>query len=136
VARVQSIVCDGCGKVKGETNHWYMVSNIDDEFVLTRWIEADQDSYSVSHLCGQACVISKLSEWMNPKKEAVTTPTLTEAYEKLHKPGIANATQEAYYIEPRCPRCPHPVERHRQFSAAMGSVCELCDCQWLPPLDK
>jgi hypothetical protein len=143
MARVQSVVCDGCGKVKGDTNHWWKVL-VDENpkgpyLALTpldsNWLSGDWTQ--IFDLCGQACVISKLSEWMNPKKEAAATPTLVETYNKLNKPGIANATQEAYYIEPRCPRCPHPVDRHKSNKLeATASTCDLCNCQWFPPLDK
>ncbi len=154
MAKVQSIVCDGCGKVKGESNHWWWVAwDVNGEpqlFILPSGKEWEEHWDHVFDLCGQACVIAKLSEWMNPKQ--VEQPKVGGSYQRATSvvaerseeeiksiqralsdaPVEIKSPVEAYYIKPTCPRCPHPAEGHT-FKSYTGRTCELCNCEWLPP---
>src|SRR5262249_10601229 len=64
--------CDGCGVLKGETNHWwYAASTLNAAGVAEWWIRqwnSDAESPAVIHLCGTECAIKKLSEFMGGKK--------------------------------------------------------------------
>ena len=67
MAEVKQYVCDVCGAVKGETNHWYQIRRLE-ALHLYRWDFGGECREELSgerlHLCGQACVIRKITEFM------------------------------------------------------------------------
>ncbi len=67
--RSERIVCDGCGAVKQETNHWYSVWLYCDRFLIkTLGTLSDiPDGVKVLDLCGQSCVLKSVSEFMSAK---------------------------------------------------------------------
>ena len=66
------IICDGCGVQKQPSNHWYYaeikpVSLTEDTpcFYLWEWdYPAEDRSKAYKHICGQACAIRLLNEFM------------------------------------------------------------------------
>lgn len=58
--------CDECGKVKGETNHWFRALTEGRSIVFTPWDEPigypDDKDRPERHLCGHACAIQLLSK--------------------------------------------------------------------------
>jgi hypothetical protein len=66
------IICDGCGVQKQPSNHWYYaeikpVSLTEDTpcFYLWEWDSRAEDrSKAYKHICGQACAIRLLNEFM------------------------------------------------------------------------
>ncbi len=56
-------VCDGCGAVKGETNHWYSVAQGTGVFTVRPWSFADKLDER-SHFCGASCVQKALSKFL------------------------------------------------------------------------
>jgi hypothetical protein len=70
MARKEQVTCDVCGAQKQETNHWFVVlthSNRTDFIVdsdydpYSAYWQYDTD-YKVTDLCGEACVLKKVSE--------------------------------------------------------------------------
>lgn len=70
MAEIRQYKCDGCGTLKGETNHWYKV-RIKEAFHIYRWNFGGEGSEDLSaqmlHLCGSACVTKAVSEFMGAK---------------------------------------------------------------------
>lgn len=64
--------CDGCGATKGETNHWWklgLVAGV--RLIVLAWEEhygGEGDFHLEYHLCGHACVLKKVSEFMGTSK--------------------------------------------------------------------
>lgn len=56
--------CDACGKQK-RGGGWWLASITPFDFQLRPW-EDDCALAADAHLCGQACVVQRLSEWMAP----------------------------------------------------------------------
>lgn len=68
------IICDVCGKGKGETNHWFGYelsksagSRI--QFVPMALIQED-DLPAWGHLCGLECLHKRLGQWAEKKVAA------------------------------------------------------------------
>jgi hypothetical protein len=76
MAKVETFKCDQCGKQKGEVNHWYKAMSVvalgeqHNYLKVVPWESTSVTTLedSVRHLCGQACVVSELNEWMNSAK--------------------------------------------------------------------
>ena len=64
--------CDVCKRAKGETNHWYLAEFHSDSehrtISISSWSEARLEEDSV-HLCGQECVVAKVSEFLGERRE-------------------------------------------------------------------
>lgn len=63
MAKTEIFTCDVCGRQKGEVNHWYMLSIMGGEFILSAW-DADK-KHAHKHLCGQECVIKAVNEYLS-----------------------------------------------------------------------
>lgn len=71
--------CDVCGKIKGESNHWWLViKNLFTTFegvkvanlLILQWEQKLVDSNSYYHLCSQSCVHKKVDEFMEGIRNA------------------------------------------------------------------
>jgi hypothetical protein len=69
------IACDVCGVVKQPSNHWWYVDiqvislNDGDYFTMRSWDDLAEDrSKPFKHICGQACAIRLLNEFMDGGK--------------------------------------------------------------------
>ena len=64
--KIHPYKCDGCGKLKGETNQWWIIriARADGLIGLYRWGQISADTAGVKHICSQACVIHAMSAWM------------------------------------------------------------------------
>jgi hypothetical protein len=63
-----SAICDFCGKVKGETNHWWCVSlirNGEDLRIIKHWYGHD---HGVKDACSESCVTKAVSRFMATRK--------------------------------------------------------------------
>jgi hypothetical protein len=66
--------CDICGKKKGESNHWWMLSlgNVlcfeegqpDQRFTILPWNVNESRNTEMRHLCGQGCAMKALERFM------------------------------------------------------------------------
>lgn len=59
--------CDYCGKLKGETNHWFLlwvgIRNPQDAFWLLRWDDTKAAAEDHEHICGLECAGKALAKW-------------------------------------------------------------------------
>lgn len=65
---VTKYICDGCGKEKGATNHWFRVRNFKLSNVVTTWEVGELGEMC----CGEACVLAAISKWMQERKDKDT----------------------------------------------------------------
>jgi len=63
VARVDTVTCDVCGKQKQEANHWFVVALSFNIQIAPTGGQIDR-SGDVFDLCGESCVLKKVSELM------------------------------------------------------------------------
>ena len=69
------VVCDVCKTPKQKVNHWWVIDIIIEEgdgfisksFHVLPYREGFPEAPGNFHLCGQACTIKKLSEFMGAK---------------------------------------------------------------------
>lgn len=69
MAKLFTFRCDVCGKVKGETNHWFVL------LLMPRKIEVLQFEENWSkpgalHVCGSGCAMKRISERMSSESFA------------------------------------------------------------------
>lgn len=76
---VAQIVCDGCGTVKKETNHWYTLCT-DGRGACLRPLEVARDwetqksaRSSIQYFCGRFCALEAISKWMGTGTESIWT---------------------------------------------------------------
>ncbi len=64
--RKESFTCDVCGAVKGTTNHWWRVYVDGVALSVIGW-DARAEWDKEFHICGEACALKKVSEFMGRK---------------------------------------------------------------------
>ncbi|SRR5712692_7960348 len=86
------LICDGCGKKRGESNHWHSLRDMGHSLeIVRREVQGGEDFYY--HACGDGCVIllvqkfltaGELEAWRDPsqKIEASETPTFRAVKEE------------------------------------------------------
>lgn len=79
---ILSIVkCNVCGAIKQEANHWFYAETQPDSpdevnaFITIHPWDYPAEEPGKIHLCGRACVIAKVSEFMGGKPEASNAQT-------------------------------------------------------------
>jgi predicted Fe-S protein YdhL (DUF1289 family) len=68
MARSLQITCDGCGRAKQESNHWWCIKVRDNNGTMALataaaaedWLHHDRDH----DFCGQSCVLKFIAEQM------------------------------------------------------------------------
>jgi hypothetical protein len=51
-----AIICDKCGTMKGDTNHWWSIIVVDGLFSARQFsLESDSSNENIKHTCGSAC---------------------------------------------------------------------------------
>jgi hypothetical protein len=63
-----AVRCAGqnCGRVKGETNHWWIARLLHNQFVLDAWNEEILKSHdNALPLCSESCASRLLSQFMH-----------------------------------------------------------------------
>ncbi len=73
--KIESYVCDVCGAIRGEANHWWQM-RIENACCLYRWDfcgELDLPDAPL-YLCGQSCVQRKVAEFMGTIPDTVSEP--------------------------------------------------------------
>ncbi len=82
--RVQ-YACDVCGVEKQDSNHWWQISIFKHgggPLQLFPWkdrISPDSSAWASFHLCGHACVLRKVDEFMSPPPPPNRQEASTEA---------------------------------------------------------
>ena len=84
MSRSESYHCDVCGKLKSDTEIWWMAwidcfrppvltptEVIEDQplFKLTRWQASHAHSEGVKHLCGARCSETLIDRWITSQRE-------------------------------------------------------------------
>jgi hypothetical protein len=79
MSRSESYHCDVCGKLKGDTEMWWMawIDCFQDDgpgedqplLKLTRWNTARAHSDGVKHLCGARCSETMIDRWISGQRE-------------------------------------------------------------------
>ena len=67
-------MCDICHAVKGETNHWYVLSGQDRALLLEPLSSADPVGPTTRYLCSRTCVIQALAAWTNRSAQEEKQP--------------------------------------------------------------
>lgn len=67
MAKSEVYICDGCGKQKGEVNHWWMINAGSLRFGLSllQFEEEMAKLPNYKHYCGRECALKAVSAWMN-----------------------------------------------------------------------
>ncbi len=73
MARVIQDVCDGCGEVRGTTNHWWAIREGDAASLIVEPFrpEKTQLDCSMQIFCGEVCATKRVSEWMSRKGQMI-----------------------------------------------------------------
>lgn len=56
------VVCDGCGKTKGETNHWWTVTTTSLEICILSGSTDENAALLPKDFCGQKCMMAYVSK--------------------------------------------------------------------------
>lgn len=93
MATKTSIVCDICGTVKGETNHWFIVDIRKEDklendpgfhIVQANFIKREHlDLEEAKDVCGQTCAMKLFSQWMTDAQTAQETSAVDDS--KVHE---------------------------------------------------
>jgi len=63
----QTVICDGCGQVKGSGNHWFFIFMEDGECAVAKWGTPKEDCEI--HACSDQCVVKFVQQWLSKAKE-------------------------------------------------------------------
>jgi hypothetical protein len=64
--KIEKIICDHCGRIKDESNHWYRVQSGRNGFHLYS-SDADPTDDDLQDYCSDNCVMIVISQFMNKK---------------------------------------------------------------------
>lgn len=66
--RAETIICDSCGVVKKETNHWFTMEMGQALVIRPSHMPVTPGTdRTILDICGSACVIKKVSEYLASK---------------------------------------------------------------------
>jgi hypothetical protein len=74
-------ICDGCGTVKKDANHWYTVEFTGMSEAKVRPMSpspASVDARHLKYMCGRRCIAESLDRWMDQINQ-LTAPPLRQA---------------------------------------------------------
>lgn len=60
--------CDYCGKIKLETNHWWLRETDIEMFALMTWRADRADDDCIEHICGHECATKALAKYMGAER--------------------------------------------------------------------
>jgi hypothetical protein len=71
MARVIQDVCDGCGEVRGTTNHWWAIRQGDTGSLTVEPFhpEKTQLDRGLEIFCGEVCATKRISGWMSERSQ-------------------------------------------------------------------
>jgi hypothetical protein len=77
MARVIQDVCDGCGEVRGTTNHWWTIREGDRTSLTVEAFRPESTPLDsrMQIFCGEVCATKRFSEWMSCKAQTLTQRT-------------------------------------------------------------
>lgn len=58
--------CNYCGRLKEDTNHWFLLASGTEQFTLTAWTNTVgiDPTGPAENVCSEACAIKALAKWM------------------------------------------------------------------------
>jgi hypothetical protein len=67
MARVIQDVCDGCGEVRGATNHWWAIRQADCHSLIVEPFHPEKTvlDRDLQIFCGEVCATRRVSGWMS-----------------------------------------------------------------------
>lgn len=75
--RIEQMVCDVCGAVKGVVNHWFIVLEYNDRFLIMSAEDEQKNTHlaypqvTATECCGEACTMKKVSELLTKREQYV-----------------------------------------------------------------
>lgn len=75
MARVIQDVCDGCGEVRGTTNHWWTIRQANTGSLIVEPFRPERTQFDrdVQIFCGEVCATKRISGWMSDRGETAET---------------------------------------------------------------
>lgn len=67
MSRKVTYYCDGCGKQRGEANHWWIVRTGKPSISIYPFDPIDSGT-EFDCYCGQGCAMKAVSEWMQSQR--------------------------------------------------------------------
>ena len=64
MSRQETFHCDVCKAKRGEANHWFLLNPHALSIVIGAWEEEDARQEGIIHLCGEACVLKRVGEFL------------------------------------------------------------------------
>jgi len=71
MARVTQDVCDGCGEVRGTTNHWWAIREADTDSLVVEPFHPEKTylNCDLQIFCGEVCATRRISGWMSARSQ-------------------------------------------------------------------
>jgi len=71
MARVIQDVCDGCGEVRGTTNHWWTIRQADSDSLIVEPFHPEKTHLDrdLQIFCGEVCATRRISGWMSDRSQ-------------------------------------------------------------------
>ena len=71
MARVIQDVCDGCGEVRGTTNHWWAIRQADTDSLIVEPFHPEKTHLDcdLQIFCGEVCASRRISAWMSDRSQ-------------------------------------------------------------------
>jgi hypothetical protein len=71
MARVIQDVCDGCGEVRGTTNHWWTIRQADTGSLIVEPFHPEKTHLDgdLQIFCGEVCATRRISGWMSERSQ-------------------------------------------------------------------
>jgi hypothetical protein len=71
MARVIQDVCDGCGEVRGTTNHWWAIRRADTDSLVVEPFDPERTQLDcdLEIFCGEVCASRRISGWMSDRAQ-------------------------------------------------------------------
>ena len=72
MAQINQTICDNCGKIKGENNHWFgaeIVTGSEWDNMIRFALAYECKDFPHLDYCGQSCCIAALQQWLSSIQE-------------------------------------------------------------------
>jgi hypothetical protein len=78
--RNQQVICDVCGRMKADTNHWFIVLTRGDSSGIG-FAPASAEPYvdhsnNLEHVCGEMCLHVRLTRWIEQRNKPAAPATM------------------------------------------------------------
>ncbi len=67
--KVDTYKCDGCGAVKADRNHWFLVESGDTHFTSRAWDYPQGNIEDDDHFCGGSCLLAAFQKWLTKQQK-------------------------------------------------------------------